>query len=90
VPAGVGASWRTATWHMCVMVTAVVLFALAAWRQHPGYRHGNVTSSGLALSIAGLVVAVLGGWLGGKVVFVHGYRVVGEVAEPGARQGVRR
>src|SRR5581483_7877131 len=35
--------WRTATWHLTAMLTATALFALAAWRQHPGYRHGDVT-----------------------------------------------
>jgi uncharacterized membrane protein len=70
------ARWRTATWHLTAMLTAVTLFALAAWRQHPGYQHGNVTLGGLVLSIAGLVVLTVGGWLGGSVVFVHGTRVV--------------
>jgi uncharacterized membrane protein len=69
--------WRTATAHMTAMVTAVVLFALAAWRQHPGYQHGDVTTAGLVLSLAGLAVLTLGGWLGGSVVFVHGMRVLG-------------
>jgi uncharacterized membrane protein len=31
------ARWRTATWHLILMLTATALFALAAWRQHPGY-----------------------------------------------------
>jgi uncharacterized membrane protein len=69
--------WRTATVHMTAMVTAVVLFALAAWRQHPGYVHGRVTTAGLVLSLAGLAVMTFGGWLGGSVVFVHGTRVLG-------------
>ena len=70
------ARWGTATWHLSAMVTAVALFALAAWRQHPGYEHGNVTTAGLVLSLAGLVVLSVGGWLGGSVVFVHGTRVI--------------
>jgi uncharacterized membrane protein len=75
------ARWRTATAHMTAMVTAVVLFALAAWRQHPGYVHGRVTTGGLVLSLAGLAVLTVGGWLGGSVVFVHGMRVLGASAE---------
>lgn len=70
------ARWRTATWHLTAMLSAVTLFALAAWRQYPGYQHGDVTTGGLALSVAGLIVLILGGWLGGTVVFVHGARVV--------------
>lgn len=69
--------WRTATAHMTAMVTAVVLFALAAWRQHPGYVHGRVTTAGLVLSLAGAAVLTFGGWLGGSMVFVHGSRVLG-------------
>jgi uncharacterized membrane protein len=73
--------WRTATAHMVAMVTAVALFALAAWRQHPGYVHGRVTTAGLVLSLAGVAVLTLGGWLGGSVVFVHGMRVLRTDAE---------
>lgn len=78
------ARWRTATAHMIAMVTAVVLFALAAWRQHPGYVHGRVTTAGLVLSLAGLAVLTLGGWLGGSMVFVHGMRVLGASGEQAA------
>jgi uncharacterized membrane protein len=75
------ARWRTATWHLTVMLTAVALFALAAWRQHPGYQHGDVTAGGLVLSLAGVVVLTVGGWLGGSLVFVHGTRVLNEREE---------
>src|SRR5437764_4307884 len=36
--------WRTATLHLTAMVSAVALFAVAAWLQHDGYRHGDVTT----------------------------------------------
>jgi uncharacterized membrane protein len=81
------ARWRTATAHMSAMVTAVVLFALAAWRQHPGYVDGRVTTAGLVLSLAGLAVLTVGGWLGGSVVFVHGMRVLGTSAEQARTAG---
>ena len=68
--------WRTATWHLTAMLSAVALFALAAWRQYPGYQHGDVTTAGLAFALAGLVVLTVGGWLGGSIVFVHGTRVI--------------
>src|SRR3954451_16547592 len=73
--------WRTATWHLTAMVTAVVLFALAAWLQHPGYRDGDVTTGGLILALAGAVVLTVGGWLGGRLVFVLGTRVLEEGSE---------
>jgi uncharacterized membrane protein len=69
-------AWRTATWHLTVMVGAVTLFALAAWLQHAGYEDDDVTAGGLILSIAGLLALTAGGWLGGKLVFVHGLRVL--------------
>src|SRR5205814_6219173 len=58
------ARWRTATLHLTAMLSAVTLFALAAWRQYPGYQHGDVTTGGLALSLAGLMVLVVGGGSG--------------------------
>jgi uncharacterized membrane protein len=77
--------WRTATAHMVAMVSAVVLFALAAWQQHPGYVHGRVTTAGLVLLLVGLAVLTTGGWLGGSVVFVHGMRVLGTQADNAPR-----
>jgi uncharacterized membrane protein len=68
--------WRTATLHLTAMVTAVALFALAAWRQYHGYQQGQVTTGGLILTLCGAAVLTTGGWLGGSLVFVHGTRVV--------------
>lgn len=68
-------TWRTATIHLSVMVSAVGLFAVAAWLQWDGYRHGSVTTGGAALAVAGLVALTAGGWFGGAIVFVHGMRV---------------
>src|SRR5881227_909643 len=47
------ARWRTATLHLTAMVTAVALFALAAWQQYRGYQHGHVTTAGLVLALCG-------------------------------------
>jgi uncharacterized membrane protein len=67
--------WRAATIHLTAMVTAVCLYAVAAWLQWPGWRHGGVTTGGLALAVAGFVALTAGGWFGGSVVFVHRMRV---------------
>jgi uncharacterized membrane protein len=67
--------WKTATIHLSAMVTAVALFALAAWLQWPGYQDGSVTTGGLVLALAGFCALTAGGWFGGKVVFVHAMRV---------------
>jgi uncharacterized membrane protein len=69
------ARWRTATVHLTAMVTAVLLFAVAAWLQWPGYQDGRVTGGGLVLTLLGFVVLTTGGWFGGAVVFVYGMRV---------------
>jgi uncharacterized membrane protein len=68
--------WRTATLHLSAMVTAVALFALAAWRQYHGYQHGYITTGGLVLTLCGVIVLTTGGWLGGSLVFVHATRVL--------------
>jgi uncharacterized membrane protein len=70
------APWRTATQHLTAMLSAVALFAVAAWLQHRGYQRGEVTTGGLVFSLAGAVVLTVGGWLGGAIVFVHGVRVL--------------
>lgn len=77
--------WRTATTHMGVMVTAVVLFAIAAIFQYDGFHDGDVTTGGLVLALLGWAILVIGGWLGGSLVFVHGNRVVGDV-QAGVRE----
>src|SRR5215211_2605652 len=77
--------WRAATIHLTAMVTAVALFAVAAWLQHAGYDHGDVTLGGLIFSVLGFLALTVGGWFGGSVVFVHGVRVVGgDQPEPAA------
>jgi uncharacterized membrane protein len=81
------ARWRTATLHLSAMVSAVTLFALAAWQQYLGYQHGRVTTGGLLLTLCGVGTLTIGGWLGGSLVFVHGTRVLG--AERSAEHGPR-
>jgi uncharacterized membrane protein len=74
------ARWRTATQHLTAMVCAVALFAVAAWLQHRGYQRGEVTTGGLVFALIGFAALTAGGWLGGAIVFVHGFRVL--PAEP--------
>jgi uncharacterized membrane protein len=69
--------WRAATIHLTAMVSAVALFAVAAWLQHAGYAHGDVTLGGVIFSVLGFIALTVGGWFGGSVVFVHGVRVLG-------------
>lgn len=67
--------WKTATLHLTAMVTASVLFLLAAVFGHSCYTERHVTVGPFLLTLAGFVLLTLGGWLGGSVVFRYGMRV---------------
>jgi uncharacterized membrane protein len=77
--------WKTATAHMLAMVSATVLFALAAIFGHASYKHGDVSAGAFVLTLIGFGLLTLGGWLGGAIVFVHGMRVLSLVQEPASR-----
>ncbi len=77
--------WRTATMHLLSMVTATIVFLLAAIFGHAGYVNHAVRSGPLALTLIGFGLLTLGGWLGGTIVFVHGMRVLNLVKEPAHR-----
>ena len=81
IPRGT-ALWKTATSHLVAMVSATVVFLVAAVVGHAGYADGEVTAAGLVLTLAGFGVLTLGGWLGGTIVFVHGMRVLNLVEDP--------
>jgi uncharacterized membrane protein len=74
--------WRTATAHLLAMVTATVLFLLAAIFGHGGYDDGDVTGGSLFLTLLGYGTMAGGAYLGGAIVFVHGMRVLNLVDEP--------
>jgi uncharacterized membrane protein len=74
--------WRTATFHMLVMLIATLLFVLGAIVGYEGYKDEEVGGGALALVLVGYAFLTLGGWLGGSIVFVHGMRVLNLVEEP--------
>jgi uncharacterized membrane protein len=76
--------FRTATTHLLVMVTASVLFLLAAIFGHRCYVRSDLTAGPFVLTIVGFVTLTVGGWLGGAITFVHGMRVLSLVDEPAA------
>jgi uncharacterized membrane protein len=86
IPRG-GQQWRTATLHLAAMVSATVVFLLAAIVGHGGYADREVTGAGLVLTLVGFAVLTVGGWLGGTIVFVHGMRVLKPGGEPAAHSG---
>jgi uncharacterized membrane protein len=72
-----GTPWRTtATIHLCVMLTATVLFALTFVSHLDGYDDGLVETLPLVLGLAALATLALGGYIGGTLVFVYGVRVL--------------
>ena len=77
--------WKTATTHMLAMISATILFALAAIFGHASYKHGDVSAGAFVLTLIGFGLLTLGGWLGGAIVFVHGMRVLSLVHEPASR-----
>jgi hypothetical protein len=77
--------WWTATFHLLSMVTATVLFLLAAIFGHAGYVDHDVSGGPFILTLGGFAMLTLGGWLGGSIVFVHGMRVLSLVEEPTAK-----
>jgi uncharacterized membrane protein len=77
--------WRTATFHMLVMLVATLLFVLAAVIGYDAYEDAEVGAFALTLALIGYAFLTLGGWLGGTIVFVHGMRVLNLVEEPAGR-----
>jgi uncharacterized membrane protein len=74
--------WKTATAHMAAMLTASLLFGLAALFGHDDWQAGSIEALPFGLTVAGFGVLTLGGWLGGAIVFTHGMRVLNLVDEP--------
>jgi uncharacterized membrane protein len=77
--------WKTATLHLTAMVSAAVLFLIAALVGHAGYADQAVGSGAFVLTLAGFVLLTAGGWLGGAITYVHGMRVLSLPEEPAAR-----
>src|SRR5262245_47911994 len=81
-------TFRVAIYHASSMVTATVLFLLAAIVQYSGYDDGTVKGWGLALTLVAFAALSLGGWLGGALVFRYGMRVEEDTAESTTPAGV--
>jgi uncharacterized membrane protein len=82
-----GRARQIATWHLGMNLTLVGLFAVNLWLRTESGRAVAGPGMGLplALSIAGVALMFVSGWLGGEMVYRH--RV--GVEEPGERD-VRR
>ena len=76
IPAGTVAR-RTALIHMTLNLTLVVLYAVNYFVR-AGSDHDAVNIVGFVLSIVGLAVLGVSGWLGGKLAYHFGVRVAKE------------
>jgi uncharacterized membrane protein len=61
---------RVALVHMTINLTVVALFVVNAWM-----RRGGVTDGMVWLSVFSIILLAVSGWLGGKMVYVHGVAV---------------
>lgn len=77
--------WRTATAHMITNLVAAAVFLATAIIGKDSFDSGNVADAPYLLTIVGLGILALGGWLGGTIVYVHGMRVLNLVDEPAKR-----
>ena len=67
--------------HMVINLVLVVLFALDLWLRKIGMPIGGWP---VVLSVTGILLLAVSGWLGGEMVYVHGVAV--EPPPPGARR----
>ena len=77
--------WRTATAHFAAMVLTAALFALTLVIGHGDYVDREITAVPFLLNLIAYGMLILGGWLGGTIVFVHGMRVLNLTEEPARR-----
>jgi uncharacterized membrane protein len=66
---------RTAIIHMSLNLTIVVLFAINLWRRISAGDAGASSSGLVWLSLVAIVLLLVSGWLGGKLVYKHGVAV---------------
>jgi uncharacterized membrane protein len=62
---------RTALIHMAINLTVVALYAVNLWLRLSGVEH----STAVWLSLVGIALLVVSGWLGGKMVYEEGVGV---------------
>src|SRR5205823_4441162 len=63
---------RTGVIHMVIMLVAVVIFVIDFWVRLGAHDHGT---GPFILSLIGITVLLIGGWIGAKLVHVFGLTV---------------
>ena len=74
---------KTATIHMAINLTVVALFVVNAWMRMKG---ADPRGTPMVLSGVALVLLVVSGWLGGKMVYEYGVGVDTPQAPPVTRR----
>jgi uncharacterized membrane protein len=59
-------------WHMCINLLVVVIFVINFWLRMTGLTASNTP---ILLSVIGVALLGVSGWLGGQMVYVHGVAV---------------
>lgn len=77
----------TGWWHMGAMSTALCCFLGSVLLHRGDLAAATPPASALVLAVVGTVVTLVGGWLGGELVFRHGVAVAG--GDGGRRQEER-
>jgi uncharacterized membrane protein len=65
---------RIGIWHMILNLLIVGLYCVNLWLRMPNTTT-SITIRPLWLSVAGVVLLAISGWLGGEMVYVHGVGV---------------
>jgi len=68
-------AWRTANWHMAVMLTVTAVVVIDIIVRLAGYNHHHATLPVLVLSIIGGVLVFFGSFYGGSLVFEYQFNV---------------
>jgi len=71
---------RIGIWHMILNLVVVALFCFNLWLRMPGTTT-SISIRPIWLSVAGVVLLAISGWLGGEMVYVHGVAVEQRPAE---------
>lgn len=69
----------TATRHMVLNLLAVVVFAVAFWLRWSD----SISSTGIALTVLGVLILAVSGWLGGHLAYHYGVGVEPSADRPG-------
>ncbi|MDP8959478.1 MAG: DUF2231 domain-containing protein [Actinomycetota bacterium] len=77
IPRGTKA-FSTAFWHMSLNLTVVALFAIGFAVRRGQLEQAPVAAVPLAISVVALALLAVSGWLGGKLTYTYGVRVVDE------------